>query len=272
MRIIITVFTAVSALEESPISLLNAEGQSPTKAMMNMSLADRFAMIVDSPNKEFTERLTVAVNDNEMALSIGQTKPQRNNVIGNIGIIGLIGVGTLILSDPTAMAPFLNDLNKAVSSVLSISWLPWMWMRPRTARNFLLADLIVYLHVFGRSDTVAYLRDHLWPTTLATVRKLFIAEIWNVFWSGAIYKPIGRLFPKPKNSDNEDEPSAEGVVPEWLQGGHEFLFKTMFKGTRKIFQSAIQKHIETFLINVAENAGEVLQDGVRLVTDNMIQA
>jgi hypothetical protein len=232
----------------------------------NIALADRLAAIAEeSKENEFLDRLLAAENETNTLVTKVQTPSLDWTIFQTSGLILIAGI--LVANNAL---PFWQDLSSSLSTVLSLSWLPMMWMRPSaaTTRTFPLADLLVYVHVVAKPQTILYIKEHVWPNTVATLRKIAVAELWRRFWK-VTYKQLSCIFDHSVFQSSSESSTNSGLTesnawhgPRWLVDGHSFLLTTMQKKTQKILETTVQKHLYASIATVLDSTAHTIRSQV----------
>jgi len=118
----------------------------------------------------------------------------------------------------------------------------------------------MYWHAFGNPETIDYLCEHILPKTVTVFRKILVAELWNRFWSVA-WKEVSNLFGASPNKKERNN------APAWMTSSHSFLVTTIQRGTKKVFQSALQKHFQTSMVSLFEFGTKTLRNQAVLLMD-----
>jgi len=218
-----------------------------------LSLADRLATIaplaICNTNNEFANRLLSeqqqARIDSVATSSITSSSSISNELLWKfLASSALLLLASQLFLSPTgsnALVTVGQDLWKAFHAALSVGWLPWMWIQPAATPAVVAADVLTYVQLFGKLEVVRYLSVHVLPSTVQTFRKMLVAELWNRFW-GVAFKQASAVFPIPLSLENT---ALEGIdFPVWVLESHSFLVGVIRKGTKKIFQSTLQKHLQ----------------------------
>jgi hypothetical protein len=215
------------------------------------SLADHLATISSENGNEFANRLLSEQErvDSATASAARSTSGPTSLVLTIVGGSALLFFTAQLLS-PYSSAAIGQDLWMALLSALSVSWLPWMWSRPAsTANPTATTDFLAYVHLFADVELLQYLWLHIAPLSFQTFRKMLTMELWNRFWT-ATFRQATLLFPvrtsptQPSSKKGSDTPPLAAASPAWLVESHSFLVGTIQRGTKKIFQSTLQKHLQ----------------------------
>jgi hypothetical protein len=188
-------------------------------------------------------------------------------VLGGSALL-LLTSQVLSPSSSSTIAAMGQDLWKAAQAALSVNWLPWMWIRPSfTAASA--ADLVAYVQLFAKVELLEYIWLHIAPLSFQSFRTMLIAELWNRFWT-ATFRQVALLFPptpstsSSSSSSHMDTPAA--ASPAWLVESHAFLVGTIQRGTKKIFQTTIQKQLQEAMHPLLEVTYTAARDALLLVS------
>jgi hypothetical protein len=147
----------------------------------------------------------------------------------------------------------LGDLNQAASVVLSIAWLPLLWMRPggrdsdSGGEGPALETLVVYLLAVLRPSFLVHVwNDVLLPHTIPTLRQMVVREGWSLLWKAMLLPVLPQL---PKNSTG------------WA-AVHVFVLQSIHKGTMKLFTSNIQRHVQSSFVSAIQKVVQLVQTAV----------
>jgi hypothetical protein len=210
------------------------------------SLAGRLAELSKENENEFVDRL-VSEEENQAIANI-QTRSspiQLNPLWTIIGSTLLLFLSSYLISSPSAAAFVWNDLCKASQSALSVLVLPWMWIRPTSMAA---TDVMTYLQVFGKLSLAQYLWEHILPVSLETLRKMLVTEGWKRFWTAA-FNQLNSYIQVRKESGGQATGSVTARAPAWLVESHSFLCGAIERGTKKIFQSTLQTHLQESMVS-----------------------
>jgi hypothetical protein len=235
------------------------------------SLADHLATLSSSKKgNEFVNRLLQEQDQGDSAVST--TSASTSLVWTILGGSALLLLTSQLLSpsSSSAITAMGQDLWKAAQAALSVNWLPWMWIRP----NFnaaSAADLVTYIQLFAKVELLEYLWLNVAPLSFQSFRTMLIAELWNRFWT-ATFRQVALLFPPqtPSTSSSSssrshtDTPAA--ATPAWLVESHAFLVATIQRGTKKIFQTTIQKQLQEAMNPLLEVTYTAARDVLLLVS------
>jgi hypothetical protein len=252
----------------------------PDPASSSSRLSDRYAAlwnnvgrssnpIADQESRDFLERLRAAEQEgeeNERRALEQAMQPQDACHARHAGILSAPlpewarqSLKTSVLLVLTAVVfeldwgRLLGDLNQASSVVLSIAWLPLLWMRPggrdsdSGGEGPALETLVVYLlAVLRPSFLVRVWNDVLLPHTIPTLRQMVIREGWSLLWKGLLLPVLPQL---PKNSTG------------WA-AVHVFVLQSIHRGTMKLFTSNIQRHVQSSFVKAGQKAVQLVQTAV----------
>jgi hypothetical protein len=238
------------------------------------SLADHLATLSSSEKgNEFVSRLLQEQEQGDSAVcsTASVSKSLVWTVLGGSALL-LLSSQLLSLSSSSAIAALGQDLWKAAQVALSVNWLPWMWIRPSFTATAA-ADLVTYVQLFAKVELLEYLWLHIAPLSFQSFRTMLIAELWNRFWT-ATFRQVALLFPPPasppssssssSSRSHTDNPAA--ASPAWLVESHAFLVATIQRGTKKIFQTTIQKQLQGAIDPILEVTYTAARDVLLLVS------
>lgn len=219
------------------------------------SLAEHLATLSSSEKgNEFVNRLLQEQEQGGSA--VGTTSASTSLVWTVLGGSALFLLTSVLLSPSSSstIAAMGHDLWKAAQSALSVNWLPWMWIRPSSTTAT--SDLVTYVQLFANKELLEYLWLHIAPLSFQSFRTMLIAELWNRFWT-ATFRRVALVFPPTSSSSSSSSSrshvdSAAATCPAWLIASHSFLVGTIQRGTKKIFQSALQKHFQEAIDSLSQ--------------------
>jgi hypothetical protein len=234
------------------------------------SLADHLATISTSEKgSEFVNRLLQEQEQGDSVVStISASRSFVWTVLGGTALV-LLTSQLLSPSSSSFIAAMGQDLWKAAQVALSVNWLPWMWIRPSFTATAA-ADLVAYAQLFAKVELLEYLWVHIAPLSFQSFRTMLLAELWNRFWT-ATFRQVALVFPPPappppssSSRSHTDNPSA--ASPAWLVASHSFLVGTIQRGTKKIFQTTIQKQLQGAIEPILEVTYTAARDALLLVS------
>ena len=239
------------------------------------SLADHLATLSSSEKgNEFVNRLLQEQEQGDSVVcNTSVSTPLVWTVLGGSALL-LLTSQLLSPSSSSFIAAMGQDLWKAAHAALSVNWLPWMWIRPNLTAGFA-ADLIAYVHLFAKVELLEYWWVHIAPLSFQSFRTMLIAELWNRFWTGT-FRQVALVFPPPappsssssssssSSRSTTDNPAA--ASPAWLVESHAFLVATIQRGTKKIFQTTIQKQLKGAIDPILEVTYTAARDWLLLLS------
>ena len=134
-------------------------------------------------------------------------------------------------------------------------------------------NVALFFVTFAKPDLIRY----LWNTVVPTMRKMVVTEVWNRFFA-KVFKAtsvVGSTFltaltayvlgdSSSSSSIMGGFQSAAASSPWWLREGQSILTTAVQKGTKKIFQSALQHHLHAAVVTVLEYTRDVALDQIQL--------
>jgi hypothetical protein len=137
---------------------------------------------------------------------------------------------------------------------------PWIWLLVVTT-SMTRPDL--WFHVLW--GTVL-------PTTARTFRHMLVAELWNRAFARffALAGPVLVAALVGNNDHHDDNEEQQGGQPQqdhallvWMEQDRSFVAMAIKRGTKKLFQSVLQKHMSRAVLYVWDRATEAIQGVVQ---------
>jgi hypothetical protein len=240
------------------------------------SLADHLATLSSSDQgNEFANRLLQEQEqgDSATASAVCTTSASTSLVWTVLGGSALLLLSSQLLLSPSStstIAAMGQDLWTAAQAALSVNWLPWMWIRSSSTATAT-SDLITYVQLFAKVELLEYMWTNIAPLSFQSFRRMLVAELWNRFWT-ATFRQVALLFPPSPSSSSSSSSSSTSqstpaaTCPAWLAASHSFLVGTIQRGTKKIFQTTLQKHLQESIDSFSQATYTAARDLVLLVS------
>jgi hypothetical protein len=147
-----------------------------------------------------------------------------------------------------------GDLNRASSVLLSIAWLPLLWVSPGRVASAgggpALETLVVYLLAVLRPSFLVHVwNDVLVPHTIPTLKNMVVREGWSILWK-SLFAPVMPQLPR--------DASGWAAV-------HVFVLQAVHRGALKLFTSNLQRHLQSSLASVGRKALVFLREIWRML-------
>lgn len=220
------------------------------------------------PNNEFVERLRLATRTENDRSVYKNIKPRQSMVKSLLFSSALLLLAVSLLS-PTKSLQLTSEIWDAVISVLSVSWLPFMWLR-RPIKETIVESLI-YFKVLCQPEVFEFFHDKVIPKTLATFRKMLVAELWGRFWIIATDQ-VQSMFGTSSSTASTTDPTQKSTAVWLIDEGHKFLVGTVQRGAKKIIQSTVQNHLQASLWSLFRFGTDTLRSQSVLLFDSTINS
>ena len=232
-----------------------------TPSITKTSLSDRFKSLPVSQDSEAVNDFKKRLLEQEQAeleaslMSNTASSAQNNETFlwkTAAAALFLIAASNMIATG-TATA-FLSELSKTSMSILSVLWIPVLWINPSSSPTRIVQDMLNYVQLFGNLQTISYIKEKALPFTVSTLKKMIVAELWTVFWAET-FKQVGRVVQSARGDlqlrkGDQDESSLISI-PRWLANGMVFFEKSIRKGMRNLVKGSLQKYLQASVTAVS---------------------
>jgi hypothetical protein len=245
--------------------------------LSDTTLADRLVEL-DVADQDFLNRL---MNEKQRRVApVHPPKPKgaksgtdyRFLLTSIVGSVLLFGVAHFLGNSPEfALAAVWKDLQKASLSAVAVhgAWSAWQWIRRGSAgapapggRSLTWSqNLALFLVTFGKPDMLHYLWNRVLPVMGKTMRKMITAELWNRFWN-KLFAQAGEVLTVTLFPVTDAPTHGSGVLSKLMHQSavNSFLAAAVARGTKRLFQSALQAHLQEAALTVIRTTASAVQD------------
>jgi hypothetical protein len=197
--------------------------------------------LLASRKNEFADRLLAAIH--------AESESEQSVVVPPDPVSSLLmyGVLTLVLSSAFLMPTlFVNSFWNVLWSVAPIL-IPWLWIARATsfkesAIMCLSAAVQLVPHQGFHKNPVF---QKVLPLALDSLKKMILMEIWSRVW-----RTMGRTLTNTFRSMTleQSDNTREQWVPNWLMNAHEFLDKSIRKGSQKAITKTLELNVQAAVV------------------------
>jgi hypothetical protein len=132
---------------------------------------------------------------------------------------------------------------------------------------------VLFVTSLTRPELWYYVWDTVLPTTVRTIQRMLVAELWNRLFAHffAVAGPVlmtTMVGDDHKNNDGDDDGDAnddreEHALIAWMEQDRSFFAMAIKRGTKKLFQSVLQKHLQQAVLYVWKCTTDAIQEVVQ---------
>jgi len=271
---------------------------------MTTSLADRLEQLTpadknggssnaglnsDPLNSDFLYRLR---REEDEAIRIQETKhdrrtwnfpaPEQLTFLWQSAVASLLlmAAANLLSGTSVSWSSLARDIRQAMKQAMAVNGPIQIlkWMRRSSSSSSESSpvhrtwsqNVALFFVTFAKPDLIRY----LWITVVPTMRKMVVTEVWNRFFA-KVFKAtsvVGSTFLTALTAYVLGDSSSSSIMggfqsassPWWLREGQSILTTAVQKGTKKLFQSALQHHLHAAAVTVLEYTRDVALDQIQL--------
>jgi hypothetical protein len=132
--------------------------------------------------------------------------------------------------------------------------------------------IVLFVTSLTRPDLWCYVWDTVLPTTARTMQRMLVAELWNRLFARlfAVAGPVlmativGDHYDKNYDDDgNTNDAREEHALITWMEQDRSFFAMAIKRGTKKMFQSVLQKHLHQAVLYVWRYTTDAIQGVVQ---------
>lgn len=254
------------------------ERPSVRSSIHDVSLADRWKELQHENNETFRDDgfllyLQQHESRKEQAIAKAKSSAQRSERLflwrSILWSTIVMGIATYLVGNHAdLLLSFWNDLKYTTGAAVAVNLAGTLYHQitimtttrtPSVSNHHQHNPWWLVLASILHPNTFTYVWQMILPTTARTIRKMLVSELWNRLFS-RFFAIVGTLV-LTTIRDTDDETTVSLVT--WVEQDRSFVAMALKRGTRRLFQSVIQRHLHQAIVSIWEFSIDAIQAAVQ---------